>query len=119
MKKFKKFLIDAGVFLLNTVCKVLMFAVVVCVFAIFALPFGLMAAVEGIKCLKFKRSKENKELKFKEELEKARRMEVATLEHAEFDYIKRHSANVVTKEKTMIDVAEELVENINLDDFEV
>ena len=119
MKKFKKFLIDAGLFLVNSICKILMFAVMLTAFAVFAVPFGILAAMDGISYLKSKRSKENKDLKFKEELEKARQMEVATLEHAEFDYIKRHSANVATKEKTMVDVAEELVENINLDDFGV
>lgn len=60
-----------------------------------------------------------KKQKYLEEIRKLRRLEVASMEQAEFNYFKRHSGNIATKEKTMVDVAEELVENINLDDFGV
>ena len=91
----------------------------VCAIVTIGIPVGLVNLCSGISRKIVEKSERKKIEKFKEEIKHARALEVASLEYAEFDYIKRHSANVATKEKTMIDVAEELVENINLDDFEV
>lgn len=119
MKKLKKFFINTGVFLVNTLCKVLMFAVLLLALAVFAVPFGLLAIMDGIGYLASKERKEKKHNKLKAELEDLRQKEIASLELVEFDYIKRHSGNVATKEKTMVDAAEEIIENIGKDDLGV
>jgi len=112
LEKIKNAIKKIFIMLFKAFCNAMLALVFVVAIATLAIPVGFIWLIGGIPkaVLKHRNAKRNK--KFAEELKHAREMEIASLEIAELDYIKRHSSSVGVREKTMVDVAEEIIENL-------